>query len=203
MTATHRSPQRRPQAALRLAAALCCLAVAVPAARAERREDLAARLDQGEIVVHTRTVRGSEVPRVTVIGVVAAPPEEVWAIVSSCTRLQEVLEAGSVAEVLRSDGPKTRCQVRVAMPFPFDNLVSITDVRLRVGKGRWRSTWTMAGGNFVANDGSWTLAPHGDGTLVVYEVHAAPDLAIPKPLLVQTQRSRMTAMLERIREVLR
>lgn len=193
MTVNHRSLVRL--------AALALLVAAWPA-RADHG-DLAERLDRGEIVLRVRDVPDSPAPRVTAMAVVDAPPEAVWAIVSSCVRLQEVLGSGSVATVLPAKGRRTRCQVRVAMPFPFDDLLSITEVEQRVGKGRWRSQWTLGGGDFLANDGSWTLAHHGDGTLVVYEVHAAPNLTIPRALLVQTQRDEMSAMLERIREVLR
>ncbi|GMV40498.1 MAG: hypothetical protein AMXMBFR64_22140 [Myxococcales bacterium] len=170
-------------------------------ATADDRADLEQRLGQREIVVQSKTVRQSPVPRVTALALVDAPPPEVWGIVSDCERLQEVLESGSVAEELSRKGNRSKCRVRVSVPF--GELVSVTDVRLSVKPGKqWRSTWTGAGGDFTVNDGSWVLAPFAGGTLVAYTVQAAPTIPIPRAILEQTQRSRMVAMLERLREVL-
>jgi hypothetical protein len=142
------------------------------------------------------------VPLVTALAVVDAPPEEVWAIVSSCKRLQEVLEDGSVAELQWKKGSRSRCRVVVSMPFPFSDLESITDVKQTVTPGRWKSAWKRGGGDFEVNEGHWILAPQGKGTLVVYAVRAKPNLAIPKKILVQTQRSRMVGILKKLRDVL-
>lgn len=190
-------------AALAAAVAAVVAGGLAPVAAKGTRSALEERLGQREIVVQSRTERKSTSPRITAIAVVRAAPEDVWSIVSSCVRLQEVLDAGSVSQQMSRHGNRSQCQVKVSLPFPFGELVSLTNVKLDVQPGkRWRSTWTGAGGDFEINDGSWTLAPHGDDTLVVYAVRAVPKIPLPKKLLEQVQRSRMVAMMERLREVL-
>jgi uncharacterized protein YndB with AHSA1/START domain len=164
--------------------------------------ELQKRLQRGDIVVVSKPDANTKMPRVKAIAVIDAPPETVWAVVSDCIRIASVL-GNSKAERIVQAGQKPRCRVTVDMPFPLGELVSVTQSTHDVVPGRrWKSRWQLVAGDYRANDGGWTLEPfEGDKgrTLVVYEIHADPDIPVPASVIEERQKERMRNLIENLR----
>jgi len=178
-----------------------------------------ARLAAGEIIVSSKPVRGSEQPRATVIAVVDAAPERVWAIISRCADYKRTMVRVAESAQLWKKGHVHRCRVTVDLPFPLDDLTATTDATHTVIPGkRWERKWTLVEGDYARNSGSWTLAPFEAGlptggrvkdgagrtpgarTLVIYKVHAEPDVPIPDGLRRAIQRKTLPNLIENLRK---
>lgn len=162
------------------------------------------RLAGGEILVTTEDVSGSEVPRITVVGVVNAAPERIWAIVSDCNTYKQNLPRIDSARLLRREGSNYYCEVTVDLPFPMSNLTAQTRATHTVGPPEWKREWTLLSGDYQRNDGAWILRPfQGDSsrTLVTYIVHAEPNNRVPNAVRRRAQESSMPGVIERLREL--
>lgn len=170
-----------------------------------------ARLAAGEILVEGRPLPGSDVPQAVARAVVDAPPEKVWAVVSDCARYQStmpgILESKLVSSNRKPDGSEIRvCRVVTDLPFPFDDLVSVTRGVHVVEPGRlWQRSWTLVEGDYERNNGSWRVEPFGtDGrrSLVTYIVHAKPKMALPTSMIVAASHGKLRQMMKNLREQL-
>ncbi len=166
-----------------------------------------ARLASGEILVETQDVAGSDIPRVIVKGVIAAPVERVWHEVSNCERYPGTMPNIESAREIERRGDTVVCEVVVSLPFPLSNLTSRTRATHVEGPDRWTRTWTMIEGDwdYKVNDGSWVLTHfQGDSsrTLAVYTIHAEPNTRVPQRLRNRAQRSSMPGAIEALRDAL-
>ena len=180
---------------------LAFTAVSTPHAAAS--DKTRARLDAGEIIVSSKKVPGSEQPRATVLAVVDAPPERVWDIVSKCEAYTKTMVRVSAAKLLWKKGKVHRCRVTVDLPFPLSDLTATTDAVHTVVPGKkWKRAWKLVEGDYARNSGSWTLAPYDDSgrrTLVVYKVHAEPNVPIPDGIRRAAQRKSLPNLIEHLR----
>lgn len=179
---------------------LILLLVLLPASSFANQDRLAA----GEILVEVEEVPGSEVPKLSSIGVVDAPATQIWAIVSECDHYADRLPRIDSARVLRRDGSTVYCEVTVDLPFPLSNLTAETRGEHTVGPPEWRREWTLVEGDYTRNDGSWVLVPfrgNPNRTLVTYTVHAEPKTNIPENIRRHAQERSMPAVIERLREL--
>jgi len=185
-----------------VAAALLALLLWSPDAAAK---DWHRALDQGEIVVYTTAVKGSDVPATVVKAVINTAPERVWRLVSHCgdyPRTMLRIKAGT--EVSRK-GNDIVCRVTVDMPFPYSDLTATTRVVHQVGGGRWSRRWTLMHGDYTANSGAWLLRRFGgDGnrTLVLYSAHAVPKAWVPGWVRDRAQKKTLPEMITKLRKLL-
>lgn len=160
-------------------------------------------LANGEILVETTPVEGSDLPKVVVKGVIDAPPAKVWAIVSDCDVYEDKLPRIRSARVVEREDDAVVCEVTVALPFPISDLTATTRAKHVEGPPRWSREWKLVEGDYDVNDGSWVLE-HFDGdderTLATYSVHAVPHSSIPGWARRRAQRSSMPDIIERLRE---
>jgi hypothetical protein len=182
------------------------LAVAVvvalsPAAQAASKTQ--ARLAAGEIIVSSKKVRGSEQPMATMLAVVDAPPARLWAIISKCGDYTRTMVRVAASKQLWKKGNVHRCRVTVDLPFPLSDLTATTDAVHTVVPGKkWERKWKLVEGDYHRNSGSWTLAPFDDAgqrTLVIYKVHAEPDVPIPDGIRRAAQRKSLPNLIEHLR----
>ncbi|MFW6369401.1 MAG: SRPBCC family protein [Myxococcota bacterium] len=172
--------------------------LAFSAASADDEDALAS----GEILVHSESVPGSDLPKVVVRGVIDAPPAKVWTIVSDCDVFEERLPRIRSARVLEQTDRGPICEVIVALPFPLSDLRAKTRAVHIEGPPRWSRTWTLIEGDYEVNDGSWVLESfRGDPnrTLATYSVHAVPHSAVPAWARRRAQESSMPDIIERLR----
>lgn len=171
-----------------------------PPAQADQQN----RLASGEIIVTTEAAPNSSMPIVRVTGVIDAPPEAIWEIVSQCERYPGRMPRIKEGRELSRDGSTVVCEVVVGLPFPLKDLKATSRSVHTVGPPEWRREWTLIEGDYERNDGSWVLRRfNGDDqrTLAIYTVHAEPHSSIPAGLRRRAQESSMPEIIERLREL--
>lgn len=161
------------------------------------------KLADGEVIVETTDVSGSDIPRMTVTGVIDAPPTEVWKIVSDCANYSETMPRIKESRQVSRSGSTVICETTVGLPFPLSDLRSTTTGIHTEGPVEWRRQWSMIEGNYRFNEGYWSLKTfNGDDnrTLAVYSVHAAPEGSVPGWMRRRAQESAMPDVIEAVRK---
>ncbi|MGH7805430.1 MAG: SRPBCC family protein, partial [Candidatus Binatia bacterium] len=185
---------------------IAALALATAIARAEEpalSADELRRLAAREILTRSEDVPGHKIPRMHAAGVIQAPPEKVWAIIQDCNRYEETMPRTLESDELERDGNRVHCKAKIDMPFPFADLVSETNAVHTIEPGvRWRRQWTHRGGDFDANEGSWTLEPRDGGaaTLARYQALFEPKVSLPNWVLSWAQNVTLPKLIEGLRE---
>ncbi len=180
--------QRRIPCLTLLAAVALAPMHSASAAESER-----ARLDKGEIIIKQRAVKGSDMPEAIVKAVIETTPTRVWAILDRCDRYKKVMPRTSASKELSRKGNIIVCKITIDMPFPISDLTATTKAVHTVKKAFWQRAWQLMSGDYKRNTGSWTLKPfdaEGKRTLVVYRVHAEPNISVP--VWVQKRASKST-----------
>jgi ribosome-associated toxin RatA of RatAB toxin-antitoxin module len=173
---------------------LLALLLAVAASRDER-------LDDGDILVSTIPIEGSEFPKVRVEAIVDASPDAVWKIVKDCRASQRVNSRVSQSRVVRTIGDDLVCREEVDMPFPFHDMTTVTRWKLRPGPPTWKRSWTLVEGDFDYSNGAWTLKPFGnDQTHAIYENHFKPQMSVPDWLVRAFLKVGMPGMMKDLRK---
>ena len=173
----------------------------VPDAAANSGRDR--RLAAGEVLVTTVALPSSDVPRAEARAVVDAPPAAVWRVVSDCGRFSETMPRVKASRLVRRRGDRYWCETTIGLPFPLDDLSSVTEGVHVTGPPRWSRRWKLVSGNYRRNEGSWELEAFGPGgrrTLVTYRIHAEPDFAVPAFVQQFGQERSLPGLMERLRQ---
>ena len=166
-------------------------------------DERAERLERGEVIVNTRARRGHSVPEVRAVGLVRATPAKVWEIISRCQDYVRTMPRTVSSEELSRRGSRIRCRIVVDMPFPIEDLVSVTNVvHSEEPDGGYKREWTLHEGDFRVNRGSWTLRPNAGGqhTLLVYKFLSIPNVEIPAVVRQLAQQKAIPNIYEKIRQ---
>jgi hypothetical protein len=176
---------------LALGLALGSGAVAMPHAAA-------AEAPRVSIVEHR--VAEHALPRLDATITIAAPVEQVWALVSDCLRAREFMELEKV-DVVARHGKVVRCSTLVDVPFPFGKLRGVTDATDESRPGLYRQSWRLVSGDYLYDEGYWELSsPQPGKTLVRYVTLTEPKLPVPSGMLASGQRDYVEKMLLRLNE---
>ncbi|MCA2979792.1 MAG: hypothetical protein INH37_16075 [Myxococcaceae bacterium] len=162
-----------------------------------------ARLAAGEVLVRDAAPSGGRGVASSALGVVDAPPGEVWAIVSTCKLFFQFMPRVKKSWVKTEPGGAEVCHVELTLPFPLPDLWSDSTQDAREEPaGHFQRTWKLVRGSYHRNDGSWTIVPFGDGTrsLVVYAVDSDPKMVVPDALVRLGQNSSLPEVITRIRQ---
>ena len=173
---------------------------------ASAQNALRERLDKGEIVVKVKDVKGSDIPEATVTAVIDAPPQDVWNIVGDCSRYTKTMIRVLESEQIKKKGDQVTCKVTTDMPWPLSNLTALTQAKHVVGPPVWSRTWVLIKGDFESNRGSWRIQNFdsaGQRSLVVYKIHAVPDMLVPDGLITKAQRDTLPKLIEHLRKSLK
>lgn len=179
-----------------LAAALI---ISLPLGAAAQSNDA---LSKGEISVETIDVKGSDIPKVVVKGVINAPPAKVWQLVSDCTKYHKTMTRIKASKLVKKTGDTYICDVTVELPFPLSNLRATTNAKHVSGPPVWSRTWTLIEGDYEKNEGSWKLeefAGDPNRTFATYTVYAIPNTAVPGWMRKKAQESSMPDVIKRLR----
>ncbi len=187
--------------ALALAAPILSTAPAAEASDAALNKKLAS----GDIIVQSMKVKGASLPLFTVMGVVDAPVETVWKLVTDCDGYVGMMPRVEDSKVVRRKGKTTTCQVRVDLPFPLGHLDSTTkNTQMKAEAGSRRMAWKMVKGDYKRNQGDWELTHFGSKgsgkTLIVYNALVVPKLAVPNSMLKSGQKRELPAVIKGIRK---
>ena len=105
--------------------------------------------------------------------------------------------------IVRREGDDVVCSERFDLPFPLKDLVSVTKWHFAEEGATRERRWKLVEGDFDYSTGSIEISPfRGDPTrtLVVYENHFAPRLAVPEWLSSHFQRKGLASIIEHVRE---
>lgn len=165
-----------------------------------RAEDWHGRLDGGEILVYP----GAAESELVLKAVINAPPRRVWELVSRCDRYSQTMARVKAARMISRKGPEVICEVTVDMPIPFSDLTAVTRAIHEERGGRFARRWQLLRGDYKVNRGSWELAPfagNAQRTLVVYHVHAVPNVSVPRWIRDAAQRRSLPDMIKKLRKL--
>jgi ribosome-associated toxin RatA of RatAB toxin-antitoxin module len=178
-------------------------ALAQPVTGPTVNEAETAKLAAGEILVRDAAPTGGKGVASYAFGVVDAPPDEVFAIISNCKLFFQFMPRVKKSWVKTEPGVGELCHVELTMPFPLPDLWSDCTNEVREEpKGHYLRAWKMVRGTYHRNDGSWTIVPFGDGTksIVVYTVDTDPKMAVPTGLIRLGQNTSLPEVITRIRQ---
>jgi ribosome-associated toxin RatA of RatAB toxin-antitoxin module len=142
-------------------------------------------------------------------GVVAAPPAEVWVLVSKCADyVHNMPRIAASRELSREGDERTQsiavCEVTADVPFPLSDLTSVTRATMTVdaANGSYTRAWTLLRGDYTVNDGSWRLVPVDGGakTQVTYRIHVKPNVSLPDSLVAASQKTTLPQVIQYLRE---
>ncbi|WP_295396552.1 SRPBCC family protein [uncultured Thiodictyon sp.] len=174
------------------------------AAAAAAPDDPKTRLEDGEVTVTLRPIAGSSLPEVTARGLIEAPAERIWAIIEDCGQFAKTMQHIARSRELSRQGQTVVCEVEISLPPPLANLVGVTQAVHVVGPPKWSRTWRLLRGDYLVNEGSWTLTRYADDprrTLAVYRVHAVPKTHLPDALLRYEQRHALPELFRHLRQI--
>ncbi len=163
-------------------------------------------LPVGQVRVVSTAVAGSGVPQLHVTVVIDAAPEKVWRVITDCNGYKHSMPRTIASKEISRAGARSVCETEVHMPFPFANLNSQSEFVDTVVAGRWSRTYRQLRGDFTKSEGSWVVTPCGPDasqTLVDYELHAIPKVAVPDSLIRRGQVSAMHEMFGKIKQLAR
>jgi hypothetical protein len=163
-----------------------------------------AEIEAGEVHVELREVAGNPVKEGKAVGLVAAPAERVFRVVTDNARFAEFMPY--VRESTVKPGPEGSIlnSQSLSLPLIDDRFYTIRVVNRQEradGVPVYRSTWTYVpgSGNVRENCGSWTVVPWGDGALVVYRVLSDPGGWVPRWAHHLASRRSLPALIEAVR----
>ncbi len=162
-----------------------------------------ARLEAGETVVEVRNK--GKVAEVQVSALFDSKPDAVWGLVSDCNKYTTTMLRIKESKEISRSGGKIRCRTVVSMPWPLDDLKSVNEATLTVTPGKkWQRKWKFVEGDFVVNEGTWTLTPHTDGkrTRVVYRARTQPKADIPEEIRAMAQRKELPKLFRHLKDQL-
>ncbi len=158
----------------------------------------------GGVVVVERPATDSRGVAIEACGRLPFPPSDVWPVVMRCEHFAAFLPSVDESRLLRRTGESSECETRVDLPFPLDDLHSITFNRETVlDSGGYFRQWHLVRGNYARNNGSWTVLPWPNdpaSTLLVYNVDIDPDNFVPDFILRRLQSGTAPQVFTAVRE---
>lgn len=161
-------------------------------------------LDDGQAVIRPQTAAGGHGVAAESLGVIDAPPAEVWPVVRDCEHFSKFLPSTKTS-LRKVENGEPICFDEISLPFPLPNLWADTKSTelLDPEHGRYQRSWTFVRGTYKHNRGSWTVLPWGaDGqkSLVVYAFDSDPSLLLPDALIRTAQTGSLPEVFVSIRK---
>jgi hypothetical protein len=176
-----------------------------PAAPPALTQEDIARLEAGEILTGDLPPSEPDGFGVLLLGLVDAPPEEVWSVMADCEEQEEFLPRISHASVRDRAGDSHTCDLVVDLPFPLEDARAATRHQVRrLPDGGWQRRWQLTSdeSTYHRNSGSWTLHPWAEGrrSLLVNRMDLLPKSVIPIWFLRMAYAEQAPASFEAIRK---
>ncbi len=167
--------------------------------------------DDDDIKVSQQKFPDSDVPFNVVEGVVNAPPEDVWAVVSKCNNYAKTMPRILKSKELSREGDeattwKAKCEVTADLPFPLSDLTGITIATHKVeAGGKYSREWTLLSGDYDINHGAWIIQGIDDNkkSYVTYKIRVKPKIALPTSWIASAQKSAIKDVILRMRETVK
>lgn len=156
-----------------------------------------ARLAEGGLVLEPLEPTGGQGIALRALGLVEAPPARVWPVVRDCHRFAEFMPRTKHSERRRAPDGAATCYLVMDLPFPLADVHSEVRTRYeRLPEGGFRRRWSLLGGDYARNQGSWTVLPwdaEGRRSLLVYQIDAHPKQMLPDFVLRAAQQRQLPA----------
>lgn len=161
------------------------------------------QVEASGILVRERTPTDNRGVSAEAIGVVDAPPDEVWPVVRDCEHFSKFLPSTKASSKKVEQGAWV-CFDEISLPFPLTNLWADTrSISDETPGGPYHRTWTLVRGTYRRNQGSWSVLPwgsEGKQSLVVYLIDSDPSMAVPDFLLKSAQTGSMPEVIAAVRK---
>ena len=149
--------------------------------------DERSRLESGEVLVRDLPPGGSEGIGILVMGLIEAPPEAVWSIMSDCEKQDEFMPRILYSAVRDRDGDSHTCELVVDLPFPLEDARTQTRHHVRrMPDGGYQRYWELLPGDWSYRraSGSWTVHPYAPGrSLLVNRMDLLLKASVPEWIL--------------------
>ncbi|MBI4617021.1 MAG: SRPBCC family protein [Planctomycetes bacterium] len=159
------------------------------------------RLESGELLVSSETA--SDRARARAIGLVDAPPDVVWDVITDYDGYREFMPMTVESRVERVEGNS------VDLFMELKVLIKRIRYRIRLFLDRPARTvdWERIDGDLKANEGSWRLAPYDNGgasgrgrTLATYTVRLEIGFFVPAAIADRLTKGSFPALYKAVRE---
>jgi uncharacterized protein YndB with AHSA1/START domain len=189
-----------------VAIVLFAVPIVQKAAAIELTQNEQEQLANGEVIVYLKAVRGP-IKEGTAMGVVEAPPEKVFRVVTDNEDFEQFMPYVKQSEVERLTEASIINYQYLDFPFPIGDRYYKLHILRRIentNKGKvLKSTWTYVkgSGNIKDTYGSWILEEYGQGkTLVTYVVCTDPGGSLPKWALNMATKISLPQVIGRVRQ---
>ena len=149
-------------------------------------------------------MKGSSMPQIYAYAIIDAPPERLWKIISDCSTYHKTMPSIEKSRYLKALSPpgKIRCELVVNLPWPMDDLRSVTDAVHTIKASHYKRQWTLVEGDYRLNNGSWKLTAidRGSKTFIEYKVHVEPKTSVPDFIKRAAQKSKIPDLIDHLRE---
>ncbi|MFH1018116.1 MAG: SRPBCC family protein [Pseudomonadota bacterium] len=166
--------------------------------------DETADLGKGKILATNTRVEGGGYDRATVKGVIEAPLEKVWLVVTDYEHYGEFMPNTKENVVLTRTSQEIVYRSLLHMPFPLPNVAYETSVSIPTDHGTISFKMVPGTGKGVKDfDGGWVLSVfEGDAnrTLAEYNVRMVPTVHWPKWVMRMMTKGTLTDILKAIRK---
>ena len=167
-----------------------------------------ADIEKGETVVVKLPPPNDEGVRFQAFRKMPVSPTSLRSVFIDCDRFADFMPRTLKSVIREKTQNSSICEMVVEMPFPFDDLWSVVQVKWgNVRPGVWARNWTLIRGSFNRNQGSWTIHA-GTTPSMSYAVYAAtvdPKIAVPDFILraaqVNTIPDLMNAVIKRAQDI--
>lgn len=163
-----------------------------------------ARLAKGKVIVSERTPTNDEGVAARAMGIVKAPPAQVWPAIEDCNRYKEFMPRTKQSAIRGTFPGGHNCFIEVEMPAWFDNLWSLVKAQNTAHPdGSYTRRWNLIRGTYKHNKGGWSLYPHGPGgqhTLLIYEIDVNPNVSFPDWVIRKAQTGALPDLFDAIRK---
>lgn len=135
-----------------------------------------ARVAQGGVVAKLIHLPQKDRKQVLVLGLINASPDKVWQVLTDYERYPKIFNNLKSMEILEKKGLYEVHRVRMKTPWPFEERWITSE--LRHSPDRRQIRIRRLEGNVQEMEGTWTLSPQGQQTLLVYHIQINPGLPV-------------------------
>jgi len=182
---------------------LLLILVAVTAMlQAAENSDRATRLANGEILTQCRPVAGSNYEEGTVEAIIKASPSRVWEILVDLEAYPKFMPRVTSCKIDRSRSTDRSVVATTVLTFGFSK-VKYT-LRYDLNRDARTIHWNLVEStDLKAVKGSWSLKPHGQDTLAIYNTFVEPGSIANLPFFQSNFKRRCAKDLPLVMEAVR
>ncbi len=163
------------------------------------------RIEGMAVVDWLTEIEGSPVKEGMAVGLVEAPPERVFRVVTDNARFAEFMPFVELSTVeTLADGSLVNLQ-SLDLPWPVSNreykIKLVNEADAGGEPPLWQSAWTHVKGfgNIEESRGAWRVFPCGERALVEYQVYTDPGGSIPTYFKNKATRRSLNQLIEAVR----